>query len=130
MARIAHRAISAARPQSKYIPAFTVLKVDGMYKKTVAEMIPRKNKDGTILKDKNGNPKHTLAYKEVELPMGYLVASPRNGSVHIDTIEKLEEHGFTDLEVPLVDEDGEGVGSLPNQIKRMKAKETVTNAQS
>lgn len=131
MARIAHRAIAARKPQPKYVPAFTVLKVDGTYEKTVARMVPRVNKNtGEPLKDKNGNFKHTLEYDTVKAPMGYLVASPRNGSVHLDSIDKLEEYGFTDTEVPLVDEDGESVGEVPNQIRRVKSKEAVSNAQS
>lgn len=123
MAGVAHRAIAAARPQSKYIPAFTVLRLEGTYRKVVAEMVPYGKKV-----DKEGNPKNfRLEYKEIEVPRGFLVASPKNGSVHIDSLEKLEQYGFTDLEVPLVDEDGEGVGSVPNQIRRHKSKTEVSS---
>lgn len=126
MPNIAHRAIAAARPTPKYVPAFTVLRLEGTYLKTVAKMTPISER-----RDKNGNQKFKLEYEQIEVPRGYLVASPRNGSVHIDSLEKLEAYGFTDLEVPLVDEDGEGVGSVPNQIRRMKSKTEVTaNAQS
>jgi hypothetical protein len=123
MAHIAHRAIAAARPQAKYIPAFTVLRLEGTYTKTVAKMVPISDR-----KDRHGNQRMKLVYETVEVPRGFLVASPKNGSVHLDSYEKLEEWGFTDTEVPLVDDDGEGVGSVPNHIRRAKAKETVTNA--
>lgn len=122
MTNIAHRAVAARRPQPKYIPAFTVLRLEGTYQKTVAKMVPISGK-----KDKNGNLKYRLEYVTEDRPRGFLVASPKNGSVHIDSLEKLEEYGFTDLEVPLVDEDGEGVGSIPNQIKRMKSEQKVSN---
>lgn len=116
------RAIAARAPGPKYVPAFTVLKLEGEYETTVAKMVPYGQKD------RDGRLKHRLEYETVKKPRGYLVSSPKNGSVHISTLEELEALGFTDTEVPLVDEDGEAVGSIPLRIQKAKAKEAVTNA--
>lgn len=128
-----NRAVPAARPQQKYVPAFTVTKLEGTYRKKVAKMIPIGNK-----KDKNGNLKTRIEYDEIELPKGYLITFPKSAgdrnsmvpnSVHLDSIEKLQEFGFDATEVPLVDGDGEVVGSVPNVVRKVKDKSAeLTNA--
>lgn len=117
---------TARQTGPKYVPAFTVTKLEGTYQKTIYRMKP------TGKKDKNGNEKTKLSKEVIELPRGFLVETPRhmlggyhrNGSFHVPTIEKLEELGFADTEVPLVDlgPDGgdEPVGTIPNRIKRQE----------
>jgi hypothetical protein len=116
-------AIPAAAPGQKYVPAFTVTKLDGTFTKRVAKMVP------TGHKDKNGNQRHTLEWEEVERPKGWLVTTPRNqggyarnGSIHIETYEELEALGFTNTEVPIVKPDSfdDPVGSVPNRIRKEK----------
>jgi hypothetical protein len=111
-----------APPKPKYTPAFSIMKLDGEYEVTIAKMVPLSDK-----KDKNGNQRYKLEYHTERRPRGYLVETPptrggylRNGSIHISTIEELEELGLTDTEVPLVDEDGEAVGSIPLKVKKEK----------
>lgn len=122
----------APKPDGGYIPAFTVFKLEGDYEVQTARMIPRKGHDGEPLKDKNGNHKHTLEYHKETRPKGYLVQFPPRHpslpphSVHIATIEKLQEYGFAGPEVPLVDKDGEVIGSVPNRV--MKKRQEAVNA--
>lgn len=112
-----NRAIPAAAPAKKFIPAYTITELDGTYKRRIAKMIPL----GKM--DKNGNQKHRIEYEEIEKPKKYLVTTPKNGSFHIDSYEELERLGLTNTEVPLVingDNDGEPVGSIPNVIRKAK----------
>ncbi len=121
-----HAPIAAAPVQKKIVPAFTVQKLDGEYEVQMARMIPTKGPTGEILKDKNGNAKHRLEFFMEKRPMGWLVTMPAKyshipHSIHIATIEEMEAEGFTNTEIPLVNEDGEPVGSIPNQVRRAKA---------
>lgn len=111
---------AARKPQSRYIPAFTVFKAEGDYTRTVAKMVPVSDR-----KDKNGNLKYKLDYETVVEPKGWIVTFPKGHSVHFATYEALEAGGFTDTEVPLVDEDGEAVGSVPNVTRRAKKQEVI-----
>lgn len=115
--------VRQAPPKQQYTPAYSITKLEGEYEMTVARMIPLSDK-----KDKNGNQKCKLEYHTEKRPRGYLVETPptrggylRNGSIHIATLEQLEELGLTDTEVPLVDQDGEPVGSVPLRLKKEKA---------
>ena len=111
-----------AAAEQKYIPAYSITKLEGTYFVKLARMVPLSDK-----KDKNGNQKFKLEYHMEKRPRGFLVETPptrggylRNGSVHIATLEQLEELGLTDTEVPLVDQDGEPVGSVPLRLKKDK----------
>lgn len=97
-------AIAARRPEPHYRPAFMVQKLEGTFKK---KLVSRDKKQGFV-------------YKEVDRDRGWLVsfpakhASAKGHSIHIESYEELERLGFADTEVPLVDEDGEKVGAVPN----------------
>lgn len=122
--RVVGNAVAAKKPEQKYKPYFTVFQIEGTTTKRVAKMVKFGNRV-----DKDGNPKNLrLEYEDVEMPLAYLVTFPKGHSIHIDSYEKLEAMGFTDTEVPLVDEDGEAVGSLPNRIRKMKKAEVIDNA--
>ena len=119
---MANLRIRQAPPRQQYTPAYSITKLEGEYEVRVAKMVPLSDK-----KDKNGNQRGRLEYHTVKRPRGYLVETPptrggylRNGSVHIATIEELESLGLTDTEVPLVDQDGEPVGSIPLRLKKEK----------
>lgn len=110
-------------PKKQYTPAYSIIKLEGDYEQTVAKMVPLSNK-----KDKNGNQSYKLTYQKIRKPRGYLVETPltrggyhRNGTVHIETFEELEELGLAGSAVPLVDSDGEPVDSIPLTIKKDKA---------
>lgn len=124
-----HRAISAAPKKQRYVPAFTVEKLEGTTMQRKARMVARKGNDGVVLKDKNGNAKHTLHYEDVPLELGWLVRFPKGHSVHIADYATLEAMGFTDTEIPLIDMgEGEEIGSLPNPLIRPKTKEVKAHA--
>lgn len=115
--------IPAKAPEQKFRPKFYVTKLDGVYKQTTYKMEPYGKPD------KNGDRKHRLVSEVVEKPRGWLVTFPKprgehTHSTHIDNIEDMEKYGFTDTEVPLVDGDGELVGSIPNVVRKEK-KENV-----
>lgn len=119
-----NRAIPAAAPTPKYRPAFFVQKLDGDYEITQYEMEPYGKEN------KNGERNHRLIQKKVTAPCGWLVTFPKSRSdhahsIHIATIEEMQKFGYDRTEVPLVDEDGEAVGSVPNMIRR---KEKTVNA--
>jgi hypothetical protein len=120
---MARRQWSAARPTQKYIPAFTVVKLEGRTTRTMARMEPFGKPD------KNGNPKHKLVYEQVPLELGFEVKFPRGHSIHVATAEELYELGYGDPEVPLIEPDGgEVVGSVPNNIRKARREEGSVNA--
>jgi hypothetical protein len=126
MARAVHK---AAPPKPRYVPAFTVEKLDGTVFVRKARMLPINNKAGDAIKDKNGNNKYRLQYEEVEEDAGWLVRFPKGHSIHFRKYEDLESNGYTDVEVPLIDMgEGEEVGSVPNQIVRRSKKEVMAHA--
>lgn len=127
MTRALHRAIAAAPRKPRYVPAFTVEKLEGETTRRVARMVPVLAKDGIPLKDKNGNHKHRIEYSQEPLPLGWLVRFPKGHSIHVATYEELEAGGWTDTEVPLIDGDGEEVGSVPNVVKKAR-KEVMAHA--
>lgn len=117
---MSRRTWTASRPQQKFIPAFTVTKLEGTYQKPMVRSVEF-GKPG-----KNGERRHKLEHYMEETPRGYLVSFPRGHSIHIDTVEELYEQGYGDPEIPLVEPDGgEVVGSQPNMIRREKSKEKV-----
>lgn len=121
--------ISAAPKKQRYVPAFTVERLEGTTTQRKARMVAREGHDGKVVKDKNGNSKYTLHYEDIPLQLGWLVRFPKGHSVHIADYETLKAMGFTETEVPLIDlGEGEEVGSVPNQIRRTKAKEVIANA--
>lgn len=124
-----HAAISAAPKKQRYVPAFTVEKLEGQTTQRKARMVARKGHDGLPIKDKNGNHKYTLEYDDVPLELGWLVRFPKGHSVHIADYSTMQAMGFTDTEVPLIDMgEGEEVGSVPNQVKAAKRKEVLAHA--
>lgn len=127
---VQHRAISAAPKKQRYVPAFTVEKLEGTTVQRQARMIPRKGHDGAIIKDKNGNAKYSLEYQDVPLELGWLVRFPKGHSVHIAEYATLEAMGFTDTEIPLIDiNEGEEVGTIPNMgLRGTTKKEVKANA--
>jgi hypothetical protein len=121
--------VSAAPKKQRYVPAFTVEKLEGSTTRRKARMVAREGHDGSVIKDKNGNSKYALHYEDVPLPLGWLVRFPKGHSIHIADYEALKAMGFTETEVPLIDlGEGEEVGSVPNQIRRAKTKEVTANA--
>lgn len=119
--------IAAARPQNQYRPAFLVTKLEGTYEVTQYRMEPYGKEN------KNGEKKHRLVQEKIEKPKGWLVTFPKQHrehwhSIHIATIEEMERLGFSNTEVPLVDEDGEPVGSVPNVIRKEKGVKENVNA--
>lgn len=117
----------AARPTQNYRPAFLVTKLEGTYEVTVYEMEPYGKED------RNGDRKHRLVQKVETRPKGWLVTFPKQRrehwhSVHIATIDEMTRLGFDQTEVPLVDEDGEAVGSVPNRVRKEKGNQEVINA--
>lgn len=129
MPQAVHRAVSAAPKRQRYVPAFTVEKLEGTTTKRMARMVARVGRDGEPIKDKNGNSKYSLEYDDVPLQLGWLVRFPKGHSVHFATYEELEAWGFTDTEVPLIDiDEGEEVGSVPNHVRSAKRKEVNPNA--
>lgn len=127
MTRALHRAVAAAPRKPRYVPAFTVEKLEGTTTKKMARMVPVSGADGQPLKDKNGNFKHHLEFYDAPLELGWLVRFPKGHSIHVATYEELEAGGWTDTEVPLIDKDGEEVGSVPNVVRKAK-KEVMAHA--
>lgn len=115
--------LSAAAPKQQFTPAYSITRLGGEYEQLRVIPVPIEG-----IKDKNGNQKYRFERKTVKVPRGFLVETPlvmnggycRNGSFHVDTLEKLEELGLANTEVPLVDSDGEPVGSAPLRIKKEK----------
>lgn len=95
----------AAPSNRGYIPAFTVEKLEGTYTKNMASKVG-----------------FGLETAPVETERGWLVTFPRGHSIHIETMAELKRMGFTATEVPLVDEDGDVVGSIPNKIQARRVK--------
>lgn len=113
---------SAPPPGPKYIPKFKVQKLDGVYEKTVAKMIPVST--GKIGRDGQPVVRHRLDYETVRAPKGFLVTFPKGHSIHIATVEELYAQGYGDPEVDLVEQDGgEVVGRVPNVVHKQKQKE-------
>jgi hypothetical protein len=116
-------AIPRFRPHNRGTPAYSITKLDGDYEQVVAFMTPLSDK-----KDKNGNQKYKMEMGKIKKPRGYLVETPmtrggyhRNGTFHVDTIEKLKELGFDLDEVPLVDPEMDGpIGTAPLKLKKQE----------
>lgn len=111
--------IPAAQPQQKFRPQFYVTKLEGEYPVKVYHM------EEYGKPDKNGEKKHRLVMKEEMRKKGWLVTFPKPRpehvhSVHIATIEEMEAYGFTATEVPLIDNEGEVVGAIPNAVRKEK----------
>ena len=85
--------------QEKVRPAFTVEPFSGDYFRTV------------VKKTEKG-----LVQEQVKSEGGYMVHFPKdNHSIHVTTDEELRRLGF-DQAVPIVNDDGDAVGVIPNPI--------------
>lgn len=97
-----------AAPSNKgYVPAFVVEKLEGEYEAVVA-----RRDTGT----------RGIETEKVMMPRGYLVTMARGHSIHVADMNEMRRLGFDKTIVPIVDEDGEVVGSIPNNVRTRKVK--------
>lgn len=100
MARLSERAVYAAiPPQQQVRPAFTVKKLQG----TVAHRVHIFDKDTNKIKS-----------KVVQEDAGYLVTFYKGHSIRCRDISHLRRVGAGLSLVPLVDQEGEVKGAIPN----------------
>lgn len=99
--------------------SFELYKLDGLYTKKVAQKVIGQE----------------IKYVDKECPRGYLIKFPKrhNGtdyshSVHLDTWDEVKKNGFAVAMVPVVDEDGEPIAAVPNQVRRTKSQKELVHA--
>lgn len=93
----------AAPPKKSVQPAFTVEKLAGKRKRSFI----------LLGKDKDGNPTRRIDEREVDA--GYMVKCMKGHSVHIWTKKDLKRLEL-DNTIPLVNEEGDEVGQVPNTL--------------
>lgn len=89
----------AAPDVPKIRPAFTVKKLDGKVKREILGFDSKGKKTVTV----------------TEVDAGWLVKFPKGHSIRVYTEKDLKRLGF-DRTIPLVNDDGDVVGMLPNDI--------------
>jgi hypothetical protein len=94
----------AAPDAPKIRPAFTVEKMEG---KITREVI-------------NFDAKGKKVVTSVEADAGYFVKFPKGHSIRVLDDAELHRLGF-DRTIPLINDDGEEVGHIPNHITKSKA---------
>lgn len=97
--------ISVAAPDvPKIRPAFMVEKLEGKIEREII----------------NFDAKGKKVMNKVEVDAGYLVKFPKGHSIRVLDDAELRRLGF-DRTIPLIDDDGEQVGEIPNHIAKSKA---------
>src|SRR5690606_28394556 len=92
--------MSIAAPNKPQVrPAFMVQKLEGKVKREIIEFDAKGRK----------------VRKTVEADAGWLVKFPKGHSIRVFDEAELTRMGF-DRTIPLLDDDGEVVGTLPNPI--------------
>jgi hypothetical protein len=87
-----------ARPdKAKIVPAFMVEKLVGKHKRELVKFTSKGDRKTEV----------------VEEDAGYLVTFPKGHSIRVSTDAELHRLGF-DQTIPLIDEDGDAVGEIPN----------------
>lgn len=96
------RVAAPDRPQVR--PAFMVEKLNGKVSREIINFDPKGKKVATT----------------VEVDAGYLVSFPKGHSIRVFDDAELHRLGF-DRTIPLIDDDGEEVGVIPNPIAKKAA---------
>ena len=94
----------AAPERPKVRPAFMVEKLEGKISREVI----------------NFDAKGKKVVSLVDVDAGYLVKFPKGHSIRVLDDAELHRLGF-DRTIPLIDDDGEQVGTIPNHIAKSKA---------
>jgi hypothetical protein len=90
-------------------PAFTVQELEG-------EVEVR-----TVRREKIDEKVSTFVYETRTEPAGYMVHFPKGHSIRVANYAELKRMGF-DGPVPVVNDEGDEVGMLPNPVRRAKEK--------
>jgi hypothetical protein len=90
----------AAPEQPRIRPAFTVQKLEGKVSRTIYDTDPKTGK---------------RTERSVEFDAGYLVTMYKGHSIRVLDDKHLKRLGF-DKTIPLINNDGDEVGSIPNPV--------------
>lgn len=97
--------VSIAAPEVQKIrPAFMVEKLEGKVSRDV------------ITFDQKGK----KVVSKVDVDAGYLVTFPKGHSIRVYDNAELQRLGF-DRTIPLINEEGDEVGTIPNTVAKTKA---------
>jgi len=90
-------------------PAFVVEELDG---EVEVQTVRREKVDEKV---------SAFVYETRREPAGYMVKFPKGHSIRVGTYAELKRMGFADP-VPVINDEGDEVGMLPNPVRRAKEK--------